>query len=93
MAMCHPVAITGSTYLHTHRTITVPTAMLCAARSIHHSPLSHNPPSAAFETAAIADCASPLASCASASRGSSSMSKPTTPRPSPATPAGASVSP
>ena len=43
-AMCHPVAITGSTYLHTHLTITVPTAMLCAARSIHHSPLSQMPP-------------------------------------------------
>ena len=29
------------TYLLTHLTIMVPTAMLCAASSIHHSPLSH----------------------------------------------------
>ena len=29
------------TYLLTHLTIMVPTAMLCAASSIHHSPFSH----------------------------------------------------
>lgn len=29
------------THLLTHRTMTVPTAMDCAASSIHHSPLSH----------------------------------------------------
>eukprot|EP01018_Ginkgo_biloba_P022385 Gb_03675 [translate_table: standard] len=26
--MCHPVAMTGSVYLHTQRTMTVPIAML-----------------------------------------------------------------
>lgn len=38
--LTQPVAITGSENLETHRTITVPTAILCAASSIHHSPLS-----------------------------------------------------
>ena len=39
--LTHPVAITGSEYLETQRTITVPMAILCAARNIHHSPLPH----------------------------------------------------
>lgn len=41
ICLTHPVAMIGSEYLETQRTITVPTAMLCAARSIHHSPLPH----------------------------------------------------
>lgn len=41
MQLTHPVAMTGSEYLETQRTMTVPIAMLCAARSIHHSPLPH----------------------------------------------------
>lgn len=39
--LTHPVAITGSEYLETQRTITVPMAILCAARNIHNSPLPH----------------------------------------------------
>lgn len=38
----NPVAMTGSENLETQRTMTVPTAMLWAASSIHHSPLPHN---------------------------------------------------
>jgi hypothetical protein len=93
--MCHPVAITGSTYLHTQRTITVPTAMDCAARSIHHSPLSQSPPppSMPLVTAAAAPAKSPATIASSAAPGNSSISRPTTPSPKPATPAGASVSP
>ena len=36
--------ICDETYLLTHLTMIVPRAMLCAANSIHHSPLSHNDP-------------------------------------------------
>lgn len=38
----HPVAMIGSEYLETQRTIIVPTAILWAARNIHHSPLPHS---------------------------------------------------
>ena len=36
--------MTGSANLDTQGTTTVPTAMLCAASSIHHSSLSHTEP-------------------------------------------------
>ena len=39
---CQPVATTGSTSLANKRTITVPAAILWAAKSIHHSPLSQS---------------------------------------------------
>mmetsp|Transcript_34548 Transcript_34548/g.87354 ORF Transcript_34548/g.87354 Transcript_34548/m.87354 type:complete len:283 (-) Transcript_34548:303-1151(-) len=38
--MCHPVALIASVCLVTNLTMTVPTAMDCAASSIHTSPLS-----------------------------------------------------
>ena len=38
------MAMTGSVNLQTQGTMTVPTAMLCAASSIHHSPLSQSEP-------------------------------------------------
>jgi hypothetical protein len=89
--MCHPVAMTGSTYLHTQRTMTVPTAMLCAASNIHHSPLSQIDPSSCnvFKPSP----ASPFTNDVNASSGSSSNNKPKTPRTKPATPSAPSVSP
>jgi len=85
---CQPVAMTGSQYLHTQRTITVPTAMLCAARSIHHSPLSsrlQSAPSAPDNaiTASLEGCTS---SSGRAPRGVSRRHRPATPSSSPATP-------
>ena len=89
--MCHPVAITGSTYLHTHRTMTVPTAMDCAASNIHHSPLSHNDPSR--RNALSASAPSLFTTDFNASSGSSSNNRPRTPSANPATPSTPSVSP
>ena len=42
--MCQPVAMTGSQKRDTQGMSTVPTAMLCAASSIHQEPLSHREP-------------------------------------------------
>jgi hypothetical protein len=87
--------------------MTVPTAMDCAASSIHHSPLSHSdqpPPPAAAAAAAASAPPPPAASCsdvlpsvsgreASMEGGSSSRHRPNTPSRSPAAPLAPSRSP
>ena len=42
--MCQPVAMTESHWRPTQGMSTVPTAMLCAASSIHQAPLSQSEP-------------------------------------------------
>mmetsp|Transcript_14976 Transcript_14976/g.26533 ORF Transcript_14976/g.26533 Transcript_14976/m.26533 type:complete len:212 (-) Transcript_14976:580-1215(-) len=90
--ICQPVAITGSTYFDTHLTITVPTAMDCAASSIHHSPESQIELFATTSPDA-AGKPSPASSDVTTSGGTSNKHRPATPTTRPHTPSVVSDSP